>query len=98
MDAPVWLVEGVKKALAVAQLGLPAVGFEGVEAWHEKGTTALLGDFAAIPLTGRTVELMVDGDVRTNPAVRQGVERLADALRARRARPRLVCLPKEMAA
>ena len=26
MDAPVWLVEGVKKALAVAQLGLPAVG------------------------------------------------------------------------
>jgi len=29
--APLWLVEGEKKALAVAQLGLPAVGFCGIE-------------------------------------------------------------------
>ena len=32
--APLWLVEGEKKALAVAQLGLPAVGFCGIEGWH----------------------------------------------------------------
>src|SRR4029453_17716217 len=33
-DAPLFAVEGQKKALAVAQLGLPAVGFQGVEGWH----------------------------------------------------------------
>ena len=92
-EAPVWLVEGAKKALAVSQLGLAAVGFEGVEAWHTKGTTALLEDFIRIPLTGRLVELAPDGDVQTNPAVAQGIKKLADALQARRARVRLRLLP-----
>ena len=90
---PVWFVEGVKKSLAVAQLGLPAVGFEGVEAWHVKGTTALLPDFDAIPLAGRLVELVPDGDVQTNPAVARGITKLAEALQARRARLRLRLLP-----
>lgn len=35
---PVWLVEGEKKALAVAQLGLPA----GINAGHDRGDDALL--------------------------------------------------------
>ncbi len=30
-DAPLWLVEGEKKALAVAQLELSAIGFCGIE-------------------------------------------------------------------
>jgi hypothetical protein len=89
-----WLVEGAKKALAVAQLGLPAVGFEGCEAWHRGGAvTTLLPDFDLIPLAGRCVELVPDGDLPTNPAVRSAAARLADALRLRGARPRLVQLP-----
>lgn len=92
-DAPVWLCEGAKKSLAVAQLGLPAVAFEGVEAWHEKGTTSLLSDFVVIPLRGRRVELVPDGDVRTNPAVARGAARLAEALQARGATVRLRLLP-----
>jgi hypothetical protein len=91
---PLWLIEGVKKALAVAQLGLPAVGFEGIEGWHPGGAvTTLLSDFGGILLADRVVELVPDADVSTNPAVRSGAIRFADALRARGARPRLVRLP-----
>jgi hypothetical protein len=97
-DRPFWCVEGVKKCLAVAQLGLPAVGFEGIEGWHAKGSRDLLPDFERVPLRGRVVELLPDGDWRTNPHVRRGVERFAEALATRGARPRLVVLPAEAAA
>lgn len=50
-DAPVWLVEGMKKALAVSQLGLPAVGIESAWSWHARGSRSLLPDFAVIRLT-----------------------------------------------
>jgi hypothetical protein len=33
---PLWICEGEKKCLAVAQLGLPALGIVGVEGWHRK--------------------------------------------------------------
>jgi hypothetical protein len=92
-SAPLWLVEGEKKALAVAQLGLPAVGFCGVEGWHLTGSRTLLPDFEAIPLQQRVVELAIDGDVHTNPHVARAARRLADALRAQGAQPRLVVLP-----
>lgn len=98
ITAPLWLVEGEKKSLAVAQLGLPAVGFCGIDAWHAAGARTLLPDFDLIPLAGRTVELVPDGDWRTNPAVERGALRLAEALEARGARVRLVVLPLEVAA
>jgi lysophospholipid acyltransferase (LPLAT)-like uncharacterized protein len=77
----------------VAQLGLTAVGFCGIEGWHRGGSRALLADFDTLRLQGRTVELVPDGDWRTNPAVARGAERLAQALDARGARVRLVMLP-----
>ena len=92
-DAALWVVEGVKKALAVAQLGLPAVGFEGIEGWHVGGSRDLLPDFAVVPLRGRVVELVPDGDVRTNPNVERGALRFAEALQARGGRVRIVILP-----
>ncbi len=90
---PLWLVEGEKKALSIAQLGLPAVGFCGVEGWHARGSRRLLADFDVLPLQDRIVELAVDGDVDTNPHVERATRHLADALRGRGARPRLVVLP-----
>jgi Domain of unknown function (DUF3854) len=93
-DEPLWLVEGEKKSLAAAQLGLPAVGFCGIQGWHVAGSRALLQDFEDIPLRGRIVELVPDGDVSCNMAVRRGAEGLALALAARGARPRLVVLPE----
>ncbi|MCZ6624412.1 MAG: DUF3854 domain-containing protein [Deltaproteobacteria bacterium] len=95
---PLWLVEGEKKSLAVAQIGLPAVGFCGIEGWHRKGSIELIPDFDHIPLKDRVVELVPDGDVQTNPFVRRGTERFSLALQARGARPRLVVLPGEVAA
>jgi hypothetical protein len=95
-DAPLWLVEGLKQSLAVAQLGLPTVGFCGVENWHPKGTSDLCPDFDAIPLKGRIVELLPDGDFSTNPDVERGVRRLGQALVARGARPRVVLLPTQL--
>jgi hypothetical protein len=95
---PLWFVEGEKKSLAVAQLGLPAVGFCGIEGWHTRGSMDLIPDFDHIFLKGRLVELVPDGDWRTNPDVRRGAERFALALSARGARARFLVLPGEVAA
>jgi hypothetical protein len=97
-STPLWLVEGEKKSLAVAQLGLPAVGFCGINGWHSGGSQQLLPDFQAIDLRNRVVELVPDGDVATNPHVTSGAERFAEALEARGAQVRLVRLPLELAA
>jgi hypothetical protein len=93
-DAALWVVEGCKKALTVAQLTLPVVAIEGIEGWHCHGSLDVLPDFDVIPLTGRIIELLPDGDVRTNPNVRRGAEALALALARRGGRPRLVSLPE----
>jgi len=90
---PLYLVEGAKKALAAAQLGLAAVGFNGIHGWHTRHDRALLDDFVRLPIGGRRVELVPDGDVATNPAVESGAAEFAEALEARGAQPRLVMLP-----
>jgi Domain of unknown function (DUF3854) len=95
-DEPLWLVEGMKKALAVSQLGVPSVGLESAWSWHMKGSSTLLPDFAVIALRGRVVELVPDSDVQTNPMIARAVQQLADALRSAGARPRLVRLPADV--
>jgi Domain of unknown function (DUF3854) len=95
---PLYLVEGAKKAIAAAQLGLAAIGFNGIQGWHVRGSRALLEDFARLPLRGRPVKVMADGDVRTNPAVERGAGDLAEAIEARGARARVVLLPVAVAA
>ena len=94
---PLWCVEGEKKAVAVAQLGLPAIGFCGVEGWHVKGDRRLLPDFDALRLQDRVVELIPDGDYQTNPDVKRAIQRFGSALAMRGARPRVVLLPSELA-
>lgn len=95
-DAPLWIVEGEKKAIAAAQLGLPAVGVCGVEGWHVRGRRDLLEDFDAIQLGGRVVELVPDGDYQTNPDVKRAIQYFGAALAARGARARVVILPSEL--
>ena len=94
---PLYVVEGAKKAISAAQLGLAAVGFNGIEGWHVRGARTLLADFARFPLSGRPVKVMADGDVRTNPAVERGAGYLAEALEARGAQARVVLLPVAVA-
>jgi hypothetical protein len=95
-DAPLWIVEGEKKALAIAQLGLPAVGICGVEGWHRGGDDRLLPDFDAIRLRDRIVEVVPDGDYQTNTDVKRAIQRFGYALDERGARPRVVLLPSEL--
>lgn len=95
--APLWLVEGEKKALAVAQLGLPAVGFCGIEGWHLTGSRQLLPDFLWLRLGARVVELLPDGDWQTNENVRRGVSGFLEALEAQGVLARLVRLPTNTA-
>src|SRR5262249_24033653 len=56
-SVPLWVIEGEKKSLAGAQLGLAAIGILGVEGWHLARQVTLHPDFDAIPLRGRCVEL-----------------------------------------
>jgi Domain of unknown function (DUF3854) len=92
---PLWLVEGEKKALALSQLGLPTVGFCGIEGWHLRASTDLADDFRHLTLAGRIVELMPDGDVAFNRHVHRGATRFVDALEHAGARVRLVKVPCE---
>ena len=94
---PLWVIEGEKKSLAVAQLGLPAIGICGIEGWHSAGTRALLEDFDHINLR-RTVKIVPDADVRSNPAVAGATNRFAEALERRGARAQIVMLPAEVPA
>jgi hypothetical protein len=96
--APLWVVEGEKKALAVAQLGRPAVGICGIEGWHRAGSRQLLPEFDRLRLRDRIVELVPDADWRTNAAVERGALRFAEALEAGGSRVRLVVLPVEVPA
>ena len=91
---PLWLVEGEKKALAVAQTGLPTIGICGIEGWHLAGRRDLHPDFDDVGLTNRTVDLIPDGDWKTNAAVNRAVHGLAEALEARGATVRVVILPE----
>jgi hypothetical protein len=80
--------------LSVAQLGLPALGICGIEGWHLAGARELHPDLDDVGLGGRVVNVIPDGDVRTNPAVHRAVQRLGTALAARGAEGKLVLVPE----
>ena len=90
---PLYLVEGEKKALSVAQLGRPTVGVCGIEGWHVARARDLHPDLDDVGLRGRVVKVIPDADVRTNPAVAAAVRALGCALHARGATAELVHVP-----
>lgn len=92
-DGALYIVEGEKKTLAVAQLGVAAVGIAGVDAWHIAGSRDLHPDFDDVGLRGRIVNVIPDGDVKTKPAVASAVRRLGAALAARGATAKLMHVP-----
>jgi hypothetical protein len=95
---PVHVIEGEKKTLSVAQLGLPAIGICGIEGWHLAGSRDLHPDLHDVGLAGRLVRIVPDADVQTNPAVARAVHRLAAALEHRGADVEVVVLPTELPA
>jgi hypothetical protein len=94
---PLWICEGPKKALAVMQLGLPAIAVESAWSWHVKGTRALLPDFNMIALEGRAMKVVPDSDISTTPQIAHAYLGLAQALEHRGARVQIVMLPQQEA-
>jgi len=82
-DTPVYLTEGEKKAMAMAQAGHRVIGLGGVWCWKKKGTDELIDDLAAIAWKGRDVYIVFDYDekAKTRRHVDAARRRLAKALR-----------------
>lgn len=77
-----YLVEGHGKTIALVGLGLPALGFPGIEAWHRgKGDFRLHADLTAHLNPGDHVVVIPDGDWRRNGRVARGASGLLHALR-----------------
>jgi putative DNA primase/helicase len=86
--SPLFLVEGEKKAKALGQLGLAAVGIGGVWCWKPGGKEELIPDLAVIPLAGRDVYIVFDWDPKeqTRQHTFGSARRLARVLKAAGAR------------
>lgn len=91
----VYITEGEKKALALSQIGLPAIGLGGVWSACKPGTTELIDDLASINWVNREAFIVFDADDK--PKTRQNVDkarrRLAGALRRAGAKAHHVHLP-----
>jgi hypothetical protein len=83
--SPVYVTEGEKKALALAQLGLAAVGIGGIWCGCKKGTEQLIDDIATLPLKDRVVYIVFDYDAKasTRRESEAARTRLARALKAK---------------
>lgn len=80
---PIYVTEGEKKALALSQLWLAAIGIGGIWNWKKKDTEELIADLAAVKWKGRIVYIVFDYEEKpkTQQDVNQATSRLADALR-----------------
>lgn len=81
---PIWFVEGVKKADALASQGVCAIALTGI--WGFKGRnsfggTTVLADFDFLSLKGRVAYIGYDSDYQDNPQVRKAQARLEEILR-----------------
>jgi hypothetical protein len=96
-DKDIMITEGEKKAIAGTLSGLNVCGVGGI--WNfaykdDSGHPHLIDDLAAIPWTGKKVQLIPDGDFQTNPGVCHAVYRLGSMLEKAGAEVRVVQLPE----
>ncbi len=80
-DAPLWIVEGEKKADSLCSRGLCAVGLFGVWAWKQGGLP--LPDWDSITIVGRKVFIAFDSDAERKVEVRRARLALAEYLKGR---------------
>lgn len=81
-EEDIYVTEGPKKALALAQIGAAAIGISGVDCGTKNGE--LIADLAAIDWKDRKVGIVFDWDPKpeTRDNVNRAAERLAKALKA----------------
>ncbi len=91
-----WVTEGIRKADALASIGLRAVALMGVWNWRGKGDdggSTALADWEAIALKDRKVVICFDSDAFQNPGVHKATERLGRWLEKRGAEVSFAYLP-----
>ncbi len=100
VNKPVIVVEGIKKALASVQAGMPAISAQGVTVWHDIGYKKktelwrLHPDFERAILKERRVYIAFDGgDTDHNPPVIQAEAVLAQMLLDAGADVRMLRIP-----
>jgi hypothetical protein len=93
--AKLLMTEGILKALAGAQAGLPCLGLMGFWGWCIKDSDPkkLIGDLAAISWRGRLVLIVPDRDPTRKPGVNHGAAELARVLTDLGADVRIVTFP-----
>ena len=82
---PVYITEGLKKALSLIAHGHPAIALRGITQWHEKGRLTLHSAIERIATDRRQVRIMHDQDTKpkTVEAVKQQTIKLGNTLEAR---------------
>jgi Domain of unknown function (DUF3854) len=90
-DSPLWSVEGLTRAAALAPLGIPAVAYAGCWNWQKDGEP--LPCWHHVNLRGRRVLVAMDGDWRTNERVQEALEAHVAFLESRGARVLVVSVP-----
>jgi hypothetical protein len=93
---PLWLTEGEKKALKACQEGLACIAVPGVWSWRTRDArdqSVAIQDLEHINWSGRTVFVVYDSDVATNPKVRLAEYALAKELQRRGATVKAIRLP-----
>ena len=91
-----WITEGVRKADALASIGLRAIALLGVWNWRGKGEdggTTALADWETIALKGRKIVIAFDSDAFENPGVHRATQRLGRWLEHRGAELSFAYLP-----
>lgn len=97
------ITEGEKKALCVAQYGVPCIGLVGVWGWQEKrkrsdtgktfGQRKLIRDLRQLDWQGKHVALIFDSDIADNEQVALAESRFAEVLTEAGATVRVVRVP-----
>jgi hypothetical protein len=90
-SVPLWITEGVKKADSLVSRGQCVLALQGVWCWQKDGVP--LQDWEDVRLWGRSVCVIFDSDVTTNPKVQTALEALVGFLRGRGARVGIAYLP-----
>lgn len=95
---PIWIVEGVKKADALAAAGAECVigetGVWGFRGKNDKGGKTVIADFERIAWNGRQVFIVYDSDMWTNRHVAAAFLDLKNLLIGKEATVRTVRLPE----
>lgn len=88
---PLWSVEGITRAAALAPYGIPAVAYPGCWNWQKDGEP--LACWEHVNLAGRLVLVGMDGDWRINEKVQMALSEHKSYLESRGARVLVVDVP-----